>query len=343
YEKAEGIIRGNETILTASGDYLPDLAFCYYCQGKMNEAVQVLGIALSQNPPDPGCLRLLGHIDCVIGNYREAEASYRRLLESDQDEFDKLDDRFWLGQLYLLQGKYRSCLKEIQAGLDIVREQGFSYEESTFLIFESYLYRLQKNFAKAYEMAFLARRKAAAVRYRDNELKALHLMGLCQVEQGELLESQKTLSAMRELVEKLGFPKLMRSCYHLEGMIAMARRSMGEAVASFSEAVGLLSHQNSVYDTHAFYLESLASALYQSGDLGSARAQYEKVVSLTTGFLTHGDAYVRSLFQLGRIYQEMNDLEKAREFLKRYLAVRGEADAGLSEVEEARSRLASIS
>jgi tetratricopeptide (TPR) repeat protein len=167
-------------------------------------------------------------------------------------------------------------------------------------------------------------------------------MGLCQVEQGALLESQETLLVMKRAIEKLGFPRLMRAYYHLEGMIAMARKSWDEAVASFSEAVELLSRQNFVLNTHAFYLESLASALYQKGDLEAARAHYEKVVALTTGFLTHGDAYARSLLQLGRICLEKIEPEKARGYLLKYLVVRAEADAGLPEVEEARRLLASI-
>jgi tetratricopeptide (TPR) repeat protein len=342
YDEAERIIRSHEAILRESGDYLSDQAFCYFCRGKLREAVQVLGEALSQDPDHSGCLRLLGQVHCALGDLGGAEAAYRRLSETQRDEFQMLDDHFWLGQLYLLQGRYQSCLKEIQSGLDIVKEHGFAYEESTFLVFESQLHSLRQDFTEANDLASQARQKAAAVRYRDNEIKALQAMGLCQVERGELLEAQDTLAVMKKIIEKMGFPKLMRACYHLEGMISMARNSWGEAVESFSKAVELLSHQNSVYDRHAFYLESLASALYREGDLESARAQYEKVVSLTAGFMTHGDAYARSLIQLGRIYLAKNDPEKAREYLRRYLTVRAGADAGLPEMEEARRLLTSI-
>ena len=148
---------------------------------------------------------------------------------------------------------------------------------------------------------------------------------------------------MSQCIEKTGFHKLLRDCYYLEGMIALSRGSSGESIVQFSKAAELLSYQNIVSDKHAFYLEALASALYQNGDLDLARAQYEKVVSLTTGILTSGDAYARSLLQLARICQEKNDPEKAREFLQKYLAVRAEADAGLPEVEQARRLLASLS
>jgi tetratricopeptide (TPR) repeat protein len=343
YEKALRIIRSNEALLATSGNYQRSLAFCYFCQGKLNEAFPELGIALSQAPHDPDLLRLLGQCSLVKGHYSEAEAAFRQLLETDRDDLVKLNGHFWLGHLCLLQGKYRDCLTHIQAGLDLARNRRLVYEEPIFLLFASYLYRVQEDFAKAYETALMARQKAVEIRNWDDEVKALQLMGLCQVKLGKLDEAQEIVGMMRGVIEKSGFRKLLRDCYHLQGMIALGRGSQDKAVTHFSEAVKLLSCQNFIYDNHAFYIESLASALDQGGDLDLARAEYEKVVSLTTGFLTNGDAYARSLFQLARIWQEKKDPGKAREYLRKYLTIRAGADASLPETKEARQLLASIS
>jgi tetratricopeptide (TPR) repeat protein len=70
---------------------------------------------------------------------------------------------------------------------------------------------------------------------------------------------------------------------------------------------------------------------------------YEKVISLTTGYLAAGDAYARSLYQLGRIYQEKNEPENARKYFQRFLNVFRNADPDLPAVEDARKRLASVS
>jgi serine/threonine protein kinase len=343
YEKALRLIRSNEALLATSGDYHFGLAFCYFCQGKLNEAFPELGIALSQAPSDPDLLRFLGQCSLVKGHYSEAEAAFRQMLETDRDDLVKLDGHFWLGHLYLLQGKYRDCLMHIQAGLDLARNRRLAYEEPVFLLFASYLYRLQEDFAKAYETALMARERAVEIRNWDDEVKALQLIGLCQVKLGKLDEAQETVGMMRGVIEKSGFRKLLRDCYHLQGMIALARGSQDKALTQFSEAVKLLSCQNFIYDNHAFYIEPLASALLLRGQIDSARAEYEKIVSLTTGFLTNGDAYARSLLQLGKIWRQKNDPGKAREYLQKYLAVRGEADAGLPDVDEARLLLASIS
>jgi tetratricopeptide (TPR) repeat protein len=343
YEKAAGILQDNKGVFATPEEFHYDLALCFFYEGRTDQALLELEKALSLNPARPGCMRLLGQIQMVMGNYRDAEAAYRRLLEDDRADAAKLDGHYWLGHLYLLQGQYKSCSREIEEGLKLARKSNFSYEELTFLLFKSYFHLLQEDFAKAYETALKAKQKAVEVHVREDEIEALHLTGLCEVGLGKLSEAQRTVLTMEQIIRKIGFPKLLRNCYHLEGMIAGARKSWDEAVSDFTKAVETLPQQHLEYDRQAIYLEALASALFQLSDLDSARAQYEKVISLTTGFLTAGDAYARSLYQLGRIYQDKNKPARAEEFFRRYLAVCGDADAGLVELEDARKRLASIS
>ena len=342
YEKAANILQDNKGVFSATDEFQSDLAFCFLCQGGIDQALSELGKAMSLDPNRLGCVRLLGQIHSVMGNYRDAEAAYQRLLEDDRINAEKLEGRYWLGQLYLLQGKYETCSREIEEGLKLARSQGFPYEEITFLMFKSYLLHLQRDFARAHDAASRARKKAVEVRYREDEIKALHLMGLCEVGLGQLPEAQRTVLTMEQIVGKIGYSKLLRDCHHLEGMIAVARNSWAEAANGLSMAVEMLPQQHVEDDPHAIYLESLASALFQRGDPDSAREQYEKVISLTTGFLIAGDAYARSLYQLGRIYQEKNESARAKELFRKYLAVRGDADGGLAEVEDARKRLALI-
>jgi tetratricopeptide (TPR) repeat protein len=144
---------------------------------------------------------------------------------------------------------------------------------------------------------------------------------------------------MEQIINKIGYPKLLRTCYHLGGTIACARKSWDEAVNDLEKAVNTLPHQYGENDQHAVYIEALASSLYQRGDLDPARAQYEKIISLTTGRLSAGDAYARSLYRLGIICQEKKEPEQAREYFQRFLDVLRNADAGLPDVEDARKRL----
>ena len=343
YEKASGIITDNQDVFLEPGELGAELAFSHFCQGRTDQALSELVKARSFNPERLDWLRMEGHVHSILGNYLDAEAAYRGLAGEGRRDEDKLEGRFWLGQLYVLQGRYESCSQEIEQGIKLARDREMGYSEELFLNFKSYLCLLRRDFANAYAASSQASQKAKKLGNLGGEIEALHLRGLCEIEMGKLSDAMRTDEAMAIIIKKIGAPKLLRYCYHLEGEIALSREDWDEGVKLLDKAAETLPEQHFEYDPHASYLESLASALFQRGDLDSARAQYNKVISLTTGRLTAGDSYGRSLYWLGRIYQQKNEPETAKQYLQRFLDVLRNADAGLSEVEEARRRLAAIS
>jgi serine/threonine protein kinase/Flp pilus assembly protein TadD len=343
YERAAGVLVENRGLFEAPEDFQVGLAFCLFCQGLADRALEELGKAISLNPDRFDILRLLGQIQVARGDYVQAEAAYRRLKDDDRSDPEKLEGCYWLGQLYLLQGKYQNCSREINAGLQLARSRDLGWGEPTLLVFESYLCRLRGDFRGAQETAARARKKAKELGYRGNEIEALHQMGLSEIGLGWLPEAQRTVETMAQIIKKMGFPRLLRYCHHLEGMIALSRESWDAAVKSFGKAAETLPQQHLEYDQHAHFLESLAQALLQSGDADAARERYEQVISLTTGFLTAGDAWARSLYQLARLAQSENNPEPAKAYFRRLLNALQDADPGLPEAEDARKRLAAIS
>jgi tetratricopeptide (TPR) repeat protein len=343
YEKAAGLLLSNRDVLTVPDEFSQLLAACYFHQGRTDQALLELEKAFSSASSEANVPPLLGHIQTVLGNFPEAEAAYRRLLAEDRPSLIKFSGHFWLGHLYLLQGQYGNCAREIEEGLKLTRSQGFLYEESLFLLFESYLFYLQRNFAGTYEAALQARKKAAEIPYPEAEIEALYWQGLSDVGRGQIPEARRTIGTIKQMVDKIGYPKLLRTCYQLEGIIAAVRNSWDEAVDDFRKVEETLPHQFQEGDPSALYIESLASALLQRGDQDSARAKYEEIISMTSGRLTAGDSYVRSLYELGKICQEKRELEKAREYFRSFLNVLRNADIKPPQVEDARRRLGAVS
>ena len=339
YDLAAGVLQDNKSVFPTPDQFPGALAFCLFCQGRPDQALVELEKAISYAPDWLGYTRHKGQIHSILGNFREAEAAYQPLMKEEREDSDKLAGRYWLGHLFLLKGQYRNCLGEIEEGLKLARKGNFLYEEIAFLLFKSRFHLLRGDFARASETALKAGQRAIEIRYREGEVQALHLKGLGEVGLGRIFEARRTVLAMEQIINKIGYPKLLRTCYHLGGTIACARKSWDEAVNDLEKAVNTLPHQYGENDQHAVYIEALASSLYQRGDLDPARAQYEKIISLTTGRLSAGDAYARSLYRLGIICQEKKEPEKAREYFQRFLDVLRNADAGLPDVEDARKRL----
>jgi tetratricopeptide (TPR) repeat protein len=90
------------------------------------------------------------------------------------------------------------------------------------------------------------------------------------------------------------------------------------------------------------YTDSLGLAYYRKGDLENAQKVYESVSSLTTGRSSYGDIYAKSFYMLGKIYEEMGWKGKAIENYEKFLELWKDADPGLSEVDDAKSRLSSL-
>ncbi|MBW1901584.1 MAG: tetratricopeptide repeat protein [Deltaproteobacteria bacterium] len=93
---------------------------------------------------------------------------------------------------------------------------------------------------------------------------------------------------------------------------------------------------------HARTLYDLASAYSQSGDLESAKKQYENILDLTTGRLLYGDLYAKSLYALGKIHEELGSKAKAIENYEKFLNLWKDADPGHSEVGDAKERMAGL-
>jgi tetratricopeptide (TPR) repeat protein len=84
---------------------------------------------------------------------------------------------------------------------------------------------------------------------------------------------------------------------------------------------------------------SLALAYYKSGDLESARQEYERITSLTTGRRIYGDIYGQSFYMLGKINEEQGDTGTAIEHYEKFLDLWKNAGPGITGVEDARERL----
>jgi tetratricopeptide (TPR) repeat protein len=104
----------------------------------------------------------------------------------------------------------------------------------------------------------------------------------------------------------------------------------------------LLSYQRGAGDDHAFFIDPLARAYYETQDLEKAQQEYERIILLTSGRLSRGDIYVKSFYMLAKIYEQKDWEGKAIEHYEKFLDLWKDADPGLPEVEDARKRLAEL-
>ena len=133
--------------------------------------------------------------------------------------------------------------------------------------------------------------------------------------------------------------RLRNALCTVKARIALDKGDYKEAILYMEEAQKLYPGTNLI---PADIIDILGEAYYKSGDLESAREQYEWISRMTYNRKEYGDIYVKSFYMLGRICEDLGDKHRALENYETFLDLWKNADPGLLEVEDARTRLAAL-
>ncbi|MGD8540143.1 MAG: protein kinase [Candidatus Aminicenantes bacterium] len=315
-----------------------DLALNYLFQGKYELALAEVDKALSLDPDHWRTIRRKGDVFLYMGDLKKAEEEYTKLHERKEPNVYA-----WglqrLSGLYLLQGKFNDARKVAQEGLELSERLGqhswiratrseLSYVEWRLGNYDQALELLEKNWKSAVEDEHFSAQRGALLG-----------IGLTYLKMKSMNEAQKTADELKTMIEQAMNKKLIRNYYTLMGMIELEKSNYSKAIEFYKKAAPLLSVTSS---SHLSLAYQAGLAYYEAGGLASARQEYERAVSLTTGRQDFGDLYSKSFYMLGKIYEQQGDTAKAIEHYEKFLDLWKDADPGIIEVEDAGERLSSL-
>ncbi|TRZ92996.1 serine/threonine protein kinase [bacterium] len=352
-----------------SADAVNDLAGYYMAKGLYQKAEDVCRSFL-QDVEDNGYIRV--RLGCSYLYRRQfdlamAEAEKAYLLDPTsmqgwrgiflfcKDDFDgaeKILDASWQDVLLLARGKINEMIglcqrnlekskgdkekeREAYGGLARALEKAGRYEDA-YQAFGQYV-RVSAEYRKS--------KGESGLPYLPSQQKQEMLAkGILQAEMKSFDEARKTAEELRSLIEKGINTKELRRYEYILGLIELGKKDYHQAADLFHRACGRLDFEFYNEDSfeHAKYFDALARALYESGDLDTARKEYEKTTLLTIGRLAHGDIYAKTYYMLGKIAEQQGDKARARENYRKFLDLWKDADPGLPEVEDAKRRLTSV-
>jgi serine/threonine protein kinase/Tfp pilus assembly protein PilF len=317
------------------------LGFIDYFQGKYAPALLEVEKALELNPGDNDSLSLRGYVHLCQGQFPEAERDFQRLLDSEERTFH-LEGRIGFADLCQLQGHFETAKKQLRSGIEEARNLRAWDPEAMMHLRLSYLELRTGNPAEALKEADQAAVLAAANELARVQKWSQLLKARTFLEMNELEKARQAAAELKSQIEKQMNKKLVRMSDYLAGMVELRKNNPRQAIENLTKAVSLMPFQYYRDHEHGLFLDGLAQAYYESGDIEKARREYERVTSLTAGRMRWGDIYAKSFYMLGKIAEQQGQKAKAIENYRKFFDLWKDADPGLPEPADTRKRLTEI-
>jgi tetratricopeptide (TPR) repeat protein len=130
----------------------------------------------------------------------------------------------------------------------------------------------------------------------------------------------------------------------LSGKLASLRGDPTLALEALEKAQSTLSAHGRVSPSlflplHVPIWFSMASMYLEVGEEDKAAEWFERVTKSTTEHIVYAIPYVRSFYFLGKIHENRDDRDKAREYYRRFYEYWKDGDLDRERVEEAKSKL----
>jgi serine/threonine protein kinase/Flp pilus assembly protein TadD len=346
YERAGQIL---ELYLDEIGDSAwvhGDYAINYLCQRHYEFAFVEADRALAVDPTHYHALWIKGDIYHSQGNFTAAENQYRSLL-TEEEEVARIFGWYNLASLYVSQGKFDDAIAQATQGL----QEAVSLGENPWKMWLSsrlaYINMKSGHYQEALDVCNDALQTDVGGERLDLQRRVLYFKGLVQVAMNALVEARRTADELKRQIDAGLNRKEIRYFYHLIGMIELARKNYPQAIKYLDQAISLLPYQYYrhpwlVGNDRALFFDSLATAYFRSGDLDEAQEEYGKIQALTIGRLDYGDVYAKSYYWLGKINEQRGWGQLTKDNYQRFLDLWRDAEEGLTEVEDARRRLARL-
>jgi serine/threonine protein kinase len=320
------------------------LALVYVIPHKFDLALSEINQACSQVPALDWLISTKAVIHLFQGEFSEVEKICQQLLEREEEP-DTLAGRKIYGLLYLLQGRLADAEAHFREGKITAEKLGLKWEQSRFSSLLGYIYLISGKFNEALSEFDDELEIYREFGWSERKIRARYLKALTLLEQKSSERSQEAETDLLQWIKKALNKKFERYYLNYLGRKELSNNHVSHAIVHFDQALSLLSHERFPWERiddvpQVLFIEPLARAYLNSGDLEKAQKEYEKISNLTWGRLFFGDLYTLSFYHLGRIYRQKGWKGKSIESYKKFIDLWKNCDPIFQHlVEDARKRV----
>ena len=317
------------------------IAQTYVLLRNFDLALEQTDKAFSLDPTNYDIILARGIIFLFKEEFIRAEEEFTRLLEM-KNPLAMIWGTHGIRSLCRLQGKFKRAsemlkqISEIADNIDQISVKVYGYSTAAFLYMVSGKPEEAVENIEKFRSLVLEEDEPGLHRF------LLALDALYYAEMGSLDKAQQKADALKKMTDEGLNKNDMRLFYALMGRIERKRGNYSSAIEYLKKGVALFPAEADIGTHSSTSFNWLAEAYYMAGDWESAKEEYEKILSFTYESFYWGDIYAKSFYMLGKIYEQQGDTANAIEHYEKFLDLWKDADPGITEVEEARKRLAEL-
>jgi serine/threonine protein kinase/Flp pilus assembly protein TadD len=341
YDKAVEVFQRVLKIDSSQSGAYVNLATCYVGMGQIEKALEYYQRAFQLNPSqvmEPFVNHEYGFVLARMGNISKAAETFQKMTSAEYD-WQKARGHRSLGMLDMYQGKYSEAIANFKEAILFNKAiQGLQSEYRDHLFLASAYRTKGRNADFASELGvangilsqarygpawglYLAK-TYARIRKTDEAAKLLREM-----------ESQEQNPAAISSVNRSSRAD-QAAIYIIKGEIALATHKGSDAMDSFALAGKVDPGANSV--------ESLAFGYRTLGKPQESALKYQQLIALNWIGGEGQESWMLAHYELGKIYTELGDTQKAKEYYEKFLNIWKDADPDIPILVAAKAEYAKL-
>jgi len=355
FEKAIEYITKYASVFPEDADPCDTMAWIYVQMGEIDKAFVKYKQAVKIQPNFSFSYAGIAYCHALRENYNETIQWIERLIDNAPSTGKKAEGNWWLGFYFYCIGQFNEALTELQKAAGIMKQEGCQHHEARIyniigrIHYEKEDYELSHEYYDNYYATFKEYRPENIPLYRATYNFYTGLIDLKQNRMDLAKEKMDKIKAcLNEVKEAHHKERII--FYHelLSGKIFLAQDSTEKAIAKYESAVQhfktgttMLIETAMVYNLQPCR-NFLARAYYKKGDIDKAITGYERLITFDPKKEDRYIIHPKYHYELAKLYEEKGLKAKAIEQYEKFLDIWKNADADLSELIDAKTRLASL-
>ena len=345
FEKYTSLSPGDANPLDSTGN-------TYLRMGKLDDAIAKFKEALEVKPDFFWSLRSISYAYALKEDYTEAMKWADQYIERTTSLGRKAEGYIWKGFYHYWLGNFDQSIRDLQNAIDLAGELGNKFWIAVAEWLNGFIYYYRGDFElarKHLEIWFSLAKESWPE--GESYYSAVYSwgLGLLDLKEGRIASAKKRLVEIRSFLPKLDpFDKNQVMTIHdiLTGEILVAEDSFDKAIAvlkkrSILKFSNLIIQQVSRINTFN-YEDTLARAYLQKGETDKAIGVYEKRIRFDPNSDDRCLIHPLNYYKLAKLCEEEGVKAKAIEHYEKFLNVWKDADPGITELEDAKKRLAGL-